>query len=110
MYEYYQRLLDERHLTTAEVCAATGIGQATISAWKNRNGMLGANYLLLLSKFFNMPVEYFITGEIIEWDRKTQEIYAIDYYTEDEKYLIECYRKADDLTKSMAQRLLIGEK
>lgn len=107
MYEYYERLLKERGLTTAEVCKATGIGQATISAWKKRNSMLGAEYLLLLSKFFNMPIEYFITGSVIDWNANSQEIVDYVVYTEEEQLLIETLRNTEE-SKRLAIYALLG--
>lgn len=85
MYEFFERLLQEKGVTTAEVCQATGIGQATISTWKRRRGVLGAEYLLKLAKYFQVPMEYFLGGELIEWNPETQEIVQTDeYYINDE--------------------------
>lgn len=85
MYEYFERLLQERGITASEVCKATGIGSATISTWKKRRGILGAEYLLKIAKFFKVPMEYFLGGDLIEWNPKTQEIYQTDdYYITDE--------------------------
>lgn len=59
MYEYYEQLLRLKGLTTADVSAATGIKEATISMWKKRNNTLNAELLLKLAKFFGVPMEYF---------------------------------------------------
>lgn len=81
MYEFYERLLQERNVTTADVCQATGIGQATISIWKKRRGILGAEYLLKIAKYFQVPMEYFLGADSIEWNPETQEITQTeDYY------------------------------
>lgn len=85
MYEFFERLLQERGLTSAEVCAATGIGQATISAWKKRRGILGAEYLLKLSKYFKVPMEYFMGGDCVSWDDEMKEVVQTDdYYISDD--------------------------
>ena len=34
MYEYYQKLLDEKGLKNADVARATGISNMTLSDWK----------------------------------------------------------------------------
>lgn len=85
MYEFFEQLLQSRGITTSDVCKATGIGQATISAWKKRGGVLGAEYLLKIAKFFDVPMEYFLGGELIEWNPETQEIIQTEpYYISDE--------------------------
>lgn len=63
MYEYYEQLLRLKGITTAEVCASTGIKEATISMWKKRNNTLNAELLLKLAKFFGVPMEYFLGEE-----------------------------------------------
>lgn len=85
MYEFFKKLLDERGLTTAEVCQATGIGQATISTWKKRNGILGAEYLLKLAKYFGVSMEYFLGGEQLEWSNDEKDFkLKDDYYLNEE--------------------------
>lgn len=41
MYEIFLKLLEEKGVTTADVCKATGISQPTISNWKKRRGKIG---------------------------------------------------------------------
>lgn len=66
MYEFFEQLLQTLNVTTADVCRSTGIGQATISTWKKRNSILGAEYLLKLAEYFNVPMEFFMTGKLPE--------------------------------------------
>lgn len=85
MYEFFEKLLQIRGVTASEVCKATGIGTNTISNWKKRNGILGAEYLLKIAKYFGVQMEYFLGGEQIEWNPETQEIVQTDdYYINDE--------------------------
>lgn len=85
MYEFFEQLLQQRGVTAADVCKATGIGSATISTWKKRRGILGAEYLLKIAKYFGVPMEYFLGGDQIEWNPETQEIIQKeDYYIDDD--------------------------
>lgn len=68
MYEYYEQLLQLKGVTTADVCKATGIGQATISTWKKRNNVLGAELLLKLAQYFGVPMEYFLGAKEVTTD------------------------------------------
>ena len=40
MYEIFEQLLQKFGVTTADVCKATGIGQSTMSNWKNRRNLI----------------------------------------------------------------------
>lgn len=85
MYEYFEQLLKQRGLTTADVSKATGISQSALSNWKVRRTILGSENLLKLAKFFGVPMEYFLGGDLIEWNPDTQEIYQKDdYYINDD--------------------------
>ena len=59
MYKKYAELRDKRNLTDYRVAAETGISTATLSNWKNGNYVPKFDKLLLLAKYFDVPVEYF---------------------------------------------------
>ena len=60
MYEKYVLLRDKRGLTDYAVAKETGISTATLSCWKNGIYEPKADKLMLLSKFFGVPIEYFL--------------------------------------------------
>lgn len=62
MYKKYAKLRDERNLTDYRVAVDTGISTATLSNWKNGNYVPKFDKLLLLAKYFGVPVEYFAEG------------------------------------------------
>lgn len=64
MYEYFQRLLDLRGLTSADVSRATGIGEGTLSAWKKRNSQLNYEYLKKIGDYLGVNPTYFLDGVI----------------------------------------------
>ena len=63
MYKKYAELRDKRNLTDYRVAAETGISTATLSNWKNGNYVPKFDKLLLLAKYFDVPVEYFLEEE-----------------------------------------------
>lgn len=76
MYEVFEQLLQKFGVTTADVCKATGIGQSTMSNWKSRRNMISGKNAQLIADYFNVSVDYLMTGEEKEGDKK--------YYLNDE--------------------------
>lgn len=60
MYEKFQLLLDETNKTPYQVSKDTGVSTATLSSWKNGVYVPKADKLLILSKYFGVPIEYFL--------------------------------------------------
>lgn len=60
MYEIYEKLLAQRGVTTADVCRATGIGQATMAMWKKRRGKITAENAAKIAGFFGVSVAYLL--------------------------------------------------
>ena len=63
MYKKYAELRDKRNITDYRVAADTGISTATLSNWKNGNYAPKFDKLLILAKYFDVPVEYFAEEE-----------------------------------------------
>ena len=59
MYEKYVALRDERNVTDYRVSVDTGITKSTFSDWKNGRSNPKFDKLLILAKYFDVPVEYF---------------------------------------------------
>lgn len=66
MYEYFEKLLQLKGVTATQVSQSTGIGTNTISNWKTRGGLLRADLLNKIANYFDVPMEYFLTGEITD--------------------------------------------
>ena len=93
MYEVFEQLLQKFGVTTADVCKATGIGQSTMSNWKNRRNLLSAKNAQLISDYFGVSVDYLMTGREKEGGEK--------YYLNDETSKI-----AQDIFENKELRLL----
>lgn len=60
MYEKFQLLLDKTNKTSYQVSKDTGISTATLSSWKKGAYVPKADKLLILAKYFDVPIEYFL--------------------------------------------------
>ena len=59
MYEKFAELLDKNNKTAYVVAKETGIAQSVLSDWKTGRSTPKFDKLLILSKYFGVPVEYF---------------------------------------------------
>lgn len=60
MYERYVELRDKKGVTDYRVSEDTGITRSTFTDWKNGRSAPKVEKLLLLAKYFDVPVEYLI--------------------------------------------------
>lgn len=63
MYEVFERLLELKGVSTAEVSKATGIPKSTLSSWKNGVSTPKADKLYLIAQFFDVPMEVFFADD-----------------------------------------------
>lgn len=59
MYEKFAALLKERGLTAYRVAKENDIAPSVFSDWKTGRSKPKFDKLLILAKYFNVPVEYF---------------------------------------------------
>lgn len=64
MYDIFEKLMEERGVKTVDVCRGTGISSATFADWKAGRTQPKADKLLRIAKFFGVPMEYLMTGEM----------------------------------------------
>lgn len=63
MYEKFAELLYKNNKTAYAVSKETGIAQSVLSDWKTGRSKPKFNKLLILAKYFDVPVEYFAEEE-----------------------------------------------
>ena len=63
MYEIFEKLLIEFGVTASQVSKSTGISQTTLSNWKKRKNILSPKLLQKIADYFNVSLEYLMTGE-----------------------------------------------
>lgn len=65
-----QLLMDEKGLERNETANCAGLRRATLTLWKQNRKNITANELYLLSRYFNVPMEYFISERKVPVDTK----------------------------------------
>ena len=63
MYEKFAELLLKNNKTAYAVAKETGITQSVLSDWKTGRSKPKFDKLLILAKYFDVPVEYFAEDE-----------------------------------------------
>ena len=61
MYKKYESLLKKENKTSYQVAKETGIAQSTFSDWKNGISKPKVDKLLILSDYFGVNINYFLT-------------------------------------------------
>lgn len=63
MYDNFERLLIQNNLKPADVARGTGLTTSFFSEWKKGKTTPKVDKLKKIADFFNVPIEYFLTGE-----------------------------------------------
>lgn len=66
MYEKFEKLLVERGVTAFQVSKDTGIATSTLSEWKSGRSRPKMDKIVILSRYFKVPIEYFIEEAAIK--------------------------------------------
>lgn len=69
MYEIFEHLCTLNNVTPYRVCKETGLTTATISNWKAGRYVPKQDKLQKIADYFNVSLEYLMTGEEKETDR-----------------------------------------
>lgn len=83
MWEIFQKLCEERGVTSADVSRATGVGQSTLGSWKKRRNLLSAKHAQKIADYFGVSLQYLMTGENPGGDFKgliDAMVDGLDYY------------------------------
>lgn len=60
MYKKFAGLLAKNNKTAYQVSKDTGIAQSVLSDWKTGRSKPKIDKLLILARYFNVPIEYFL--------------------------------------------------
>lgn len=63
MYEKYVKLREKKGVTDYRVAEDTGITKSTFADWKTGRSKPKFDKLLILAKYFDVPVEYFADNQ-----------------------------------------------
>lgn len=92
MYEIFEKLLKKNNVKTSDVSRATKISASTFSDWKNGVSQPKPDKLLLIAEYFNVSVDYLMTGKEPTIEEMFEEKYAI---------LIKKIRNDKELSKAL---------
>lgn len=76
MYDVFERLLSEKNLTPYQVSKATGVSQATLSAWKKRGGNISYTHGIKIADYLGVSYDYLIGAE----EQPRKKLYATDLF------------------------------
>lgn len=65
-YKHFEALLKGKGITAYEVGKTTKITQSTFSMWKSGKIIPKRDKLEKIADYFNVPIEYFYTGELLQ--------------------------------------------
>lgn len=103
MWEIYEKIIDSKGYTTADVSRGTGINQSTFSNWKRRQNLITGANAKKIAAFLGVSVDFLMTGK--EPER------SYNYEISDFEYeLILAFRKADMIDQTSILRILGLEK
>lgn len=63
MYRKFEELLEKNNVTAYQVAKETGIATSTLTEWKNGTYKPKIEKLVLIARFFNVPLETFIVED-----------------------------------------------
>ncbi len=63
MYAKFMQLLQEKNITPYRVSKDTGISQSTLSDWKTGRAKPKIDKILILAKYFKVPIEFFLDAD-----------------------------------------------
>ena len=95
VYDYVKVLAKERKVDIKSVEAACAFGNGTISKWGK--SMPKADLLYRVALYFDMPIEYFLTGKRPTFDKM-------------EAVLLNAYREADEEGKATIIQVCMNER
>lgn len=99
MYSIFELLCEKNEITPYKVGKETGIATSTLSDWKNGKSTPKQDKLKLIADYFNVSVDYLMTG-------KESEKPEIPVFEPEHLELIELYSKLKEEQKSAVINLL----
>lgn len=98
------QLREKIGLTQAQLADQVGMTQQTISRVENNIFSLTADYLIILSKFFNVSADYML--ELSDQKRNDEQRYRITKNMEDNQVLLENYQRLSEKHQKILVKVL----
>ena len=91
------RILKEKKMTQKELSMLSGVSESTISDWKKKGKVPGTDNLMHISKALKVGMEELLSDGCFKEDKALAD-YFLD---EEEKSLIELYRRSEEKQKKI---------
>lgn len=104
MYDRFSQLMKRKGVTAYQIAKTTGISQTTFSDWKNGRSVPKADKMQKIADFFEVSVEYLLSGEESEQNKKPATQKG-DELSEEEIDIIMQYRAASDEMKAVMRKI-----
>lgn len=103
-------LLKTKYKTAKELGDYIGVATSSISAWKNSGSFPSSKYIIRISEFFNVSIEYLFTGKDIMRSEDAKSSFSTPLSLSDnELELLEIYRKLDNRGKHKVHTVTYDE-
>lgn len=103
-------LLKTKYKTAKELGDYIGVATSSISAWKNSGSFPSSKYIIRISEFFNVSIEYLFTGKDIMRSEDVKSTFSTPLNLSDnELELLEIYRKLDSRGKHKVHTVTYDE-
>ncbi len=79
-FERLQDLLDSRNLSQKQLAESINVRQNTISDWKNKGNLPQGETAIKLAQYFNVSLDYLLTGEDKNNELSPDEIELLSLY------------------------------
>lgn len=99
MYEIFEKLCNSQNVTPYRVGKETGIATSTFSDWKNGKSTPKQDKLKLIANFFNVSVDYLMTGQESKFDK----------YSDENAHLLAKIRNDTELTKALHKYFALSD-
>lgn len=96
-------LLKQKGLKQVDLCKKVGIPKSTLNNWLKLGRSIPSEYIIPICEFFDVPVEYLLTGEEINNNSTEYQL------SDDEIELLKNYRKLDSRGKTMVKAKVYEE-
>lgn len=104
MYEIFEELCKKNNVTPYRVAKETKIATSTLSDWKSGKSTPKQDKLKLIADFFNVSVDYLMTGKDKRFSEETaDELFEILYA---EKSIKMCFMKILSLPKEKQEYVI----
>jgi len=100
MWEIFEKLIKDKGLRVSDVARATGISNATFSAWKRGEYTPKQDKLRVVADYLGVSLNYLLTGEESEQDAKIRNLKALGNYLDN---MNQSYEESEGVLRNLIE-------